>query len=221
MIIYGDWSILDSNFEGFISINNEYSWRLAYQDIEIDAFGQKDQEDLVEILWMNENINYLIKDFLTTITSKKTDIYSRISEIYFSIGAPEFGNVENLMALHIPSWRTMVRFLYTQMHNDEDKWYRDRIAPLNRSFFLRSLTEQKLVENLFNKFVDESELIQHAVGSITYIAKRKDSFKAFYNKFKNEVFKNASTQLPNADRLKKSILNGIEKTTKLDEIFKQ
>ena len=215
IVFEGIWDFDDIKLAGFFSANNEYTWREAYLDVEMDAYGKGEFEDLVDVFWKKGEIETIVSSFVTELKRVGRGQPIKPREIYFSIGAPEHGEVANLRALHLQDWRAFVGFLYSRLRRDKASWIKNKVAPIDRGFFLSSIREQKVVQTISKKILEESLLTEKVGKSVTYIARDRDSFTKFYQKFKEEVFKSASQDLPEADALKKRMQKGLERTETL------
>jgi hypothetical protein len=211
IVFEGVWQFDSARFAGFFSANNDRAWRDAYYDVEIDAYGKGEYEDLVEYLWKNELIEHISPKFLGEVRREGRGKDAKPREIYFSIGAPEYGEISNLIALHLRDWRDLVNFLYSRLRKDKASWIKNKVVPIERNFFLSSLKEHKIVETAFRRLREEASLIEQVGKSVTYIAKERNSFNRFYQRFKEEVFKRATEELPEANTLKRQIKNGLER----------
>jgi len=215
IVFEGIWDFNDMKLAGFFSVNNEYMWHEAYHDIEIDAYGKGEIEDLADHFWRQNLIETLAPSFIFEVNREARGKLIKPSEIYFSIGAPEYGEIDNLLTLHLKDWHDFIGFLYSKLRNDKASWIKNKIAPIDRHFFLSSIRGQKIVEIIFKKILEEALMVEQVGKSVTYIAKDRESFARFYQKFKEEVFRSAATELPEADTLKKNIKKGLEKVETL------
>lgn len=216
MIVFeGVWDYEEFKLAGFFSVNNDFIWRKAYHDVEIDAYGRGQTEDLVDIFWKKHEIQTVSNAFFNELKNAAKGRKIKPKEIYFSIGSPEYGEVVNLIALHLEDWRDFLLFLYSKLRKDKAPWVKNRVSPMDKSFFLGALREQKITATLFKR-IQEAFLVETVGKSVTYVAKERESFNDFYQKFKEEVFKTASQELPEASTLKKIIKRGLEKTAVLD-----
>jgi len=211
----GRWNLNGLEFAGFVSCNNDYAWNQAYCDVEIDAYARGGFEDLLDVFLARNELGGLVSSFIATIKRAGQGQLATPTQIYFSIGAPEYGEVENLIALYLQDRREMIRFLYSKLRKDKDTWIENKVAPIDRNFFVSSIVEQEIVTSIFKQIIEETELIEQIGRSATYIAKARDSFSKFYQRFKEEVFKPASQELPEAEALKKTIKKGLERTSSL------
>lgn len=218
IVFNGIWNFDGLKLEGFISANNEYAWNRAYYDVEVDAYGNDEFEDLVDVFWEKEMLDWLVPGFISQLERASRRQRAKPREIYFSIGAPERGEVSNLIAIHLPDWHDVIDFFYARLRRDKASWIKNKVAPLDRYFFVSSIREQKIVHSIFKQIAKETSLIEKSGGSVIYIAKERDSFSKFYQKFKEAVFKPASQELPQADHIKKIIQKGLEKTKSLDQL---
>lgn len=211
IVFEGLWEYDGVKLSGFFSINNEYAWQQAYQDVEIDAYGRGEISDLIDVFWKKGEIEFFASSFFTELKSVQEDTMIKPSEMYFSIGAPEYGEMDNLRALHLKDWRDFVDFMYSKLRKDAENWVVEKVAPIDRHFFLGSIKEEKIAQTLFKKGLEKSLLIEKTGQSSTFIAKNQDSFTKFYHAFKEEVFKSAAQELPEAKMLKRNIREGLEK----------
>jgi len=101
--------------------------------------------------------------------------------------------------------------LYSKLRRDKARWIKNKVVPIDRHFFLSSIREQKIVQTTLKKILRESLVTEKVGRSVTYMAKDQESFLKVYQKFKEEVFKSAAEELPEADTLKKKIRKGLEK----------
>lgn len=215
VVFNGQWNFDGIKLSGFVSCNNNSLWKQAYHDIEIDAYAKGNVEDLTDVLLGNEQFINVVQSFITDIVHANVGQPMCPAIVYFSIGAPEFGEVENLIAIHLRDWREMIRFLYAKLRRSQAPWIKEQVMPIDRGFYVGSLTEQEITETIFKQVREETEIIEKTGNSITYIGKDKDSFKNFYERFEERIFKPASQELPKGDSLKKIMKKGLEGTTSL------
>jgi len=215
IVFEGTWDFDDVKLVGFFSANNEYVWQNAYHDVEIDAYGRGEFGDLMDVFWDRNEIENLVSAFITELRQIGRGKNTKPSQVYFSVGAPEYGELSNLLALHLQDWRAFVGFLYSRLRKDKAPWIKNKVAPIDRGFFLRSIREQDVVKNISRKILRESLLIERTGKSVTYIAKDRKAFTKFYQKFKEEIFRSASGDLPEAEKLKKLMQKGLERVETL------
>ena len=211
IVFEGIWNFDEVKLAGFFSVNNDVAWRDAYHDVEIDAYGKGEFEDLVDYLWKQGLIETIAPSFIDEVKREGRGKLAKPREIYFSIGAPEYGEVTNLILLHLKDWHNFIGFLYSKLRRDKARWIKNKVVPIDRHFFLSSIREQKIVQTTLKKILRESLVTEKVGRSVTYMAKDQESFLKVYQKFKEEVFKSAAEELPEADTLKKKIRKGLEK----------
>jgi len=141
VMVTGTWDLDGMKLAGFISCNNEYSWHRAYFDVEIDAYGKGEVEDIIDALWAKNMIETVAISFTKEMKLAGAKQLAKPREIYFSIGAPEYGEVENLIALHLQDWRDMIRFLYAKLRKEEELWIKNKVAPIDSGFYVSSIIE--------------------------------------------------------------------------------
>lgn len=211
IVFDGIWDFDNIKLEGFFSANNEYIWRNAYHDIEIDAYGRGEIDDLMDVFQKNNQVEALVDNLVTIFKQAEEKQPFSYREIYFSIGSAEYGQDVDMVALHLNDWRDFVGYLYSRLRKDKDEWISNKVSPIDRGFFLKSVRGERVVRNISNKIGKETLLIEKTGKSVTYIAKDRKSFSKFYQKFKEEVFKSAVDELPEANTLKRDIKKGLER----------
>jgi hypothetical protein len=212
---YGTWTFNDTTFNGFVSCNHSLSWREVYQDIETDLYGLGDIGDLVDVFlnrkyFKEDEFQNLVQLFVNHVTNVSKEQPMVATPIYFSIGAAEYGETTDLVALHLGDWHDLIKFFYKKLRNSKEQWVRDHVTPLDRNFFVKSITEPEVVEKILSQARKETDLIEKVGNSVTYIGKDRTSFDAFFDKVKKDVFKPASKELPNATLLKDIMKSGLE-----------
>jgi hypothetical protein len=215
VVFHGDWSFNHTSFVGFVSCNHSPSWRQAYQDIETDLYGAGEIGDLTDVFlnrtfFKEEEFQNLVQSFVSHVDRVGREQTMIATPIYFSIGAAEYGETTDLVALHLGDWHELIRFFYKKLRRGKDRWVRDQVTPLERNFYIRSITEPEIVERILSQAREETNLIEKVGNSVTYIGKDRNSFSAFFDKVKKDVFKPASKELPNATLLKDIMKNGLE-----------
>jgi hypothetical protein len=203
------------SFAGFVSCNNSPPWRQVYQDIETDLYGAGEISDLTDVFldrtfFAEGEFQNLVQSFVSHIGHVGEGQTMIATPIYFSIGAAEYGETTDLVVLHLGDWHELIRFFYKKLRRGKDRWVRDQVTPLERNFYIRSITEPEIVERILSQAREETNLIERVGNSVTYIGKDRNSFSAFFDKVKKDVFKPASKELPNATLLKDIMKNGLE-----------
>jgi hypothetical protein len=209
VVFEGIWNLNGTRLTGFFSVNNDYTWRKSYYDIEIDAYAKGEFEDLVDALWKKQDIKALVPSFIAQIEQASRNVPAKPSVIYFSIGVPAYGDVSNLMAIHLPSRRTFISFLYSALSKSEDPWISSRVTPIRTAFFVNTIADEDVVQKRFERALEEVPLIEQKGGSVTYIAKDKDTFNKIFEKVTETIFKPALKGLPQAETLQVSIRKGL------------
>jgi len=217
IVFNGVWSLNGVDLAVFFSIQNNRRLRNIYRDIEIDAYGKKDIEDLVDALWQMEERSEIISRFVKSIKRGTKKSPMSISEVYFAHGVPVVGEVDNIMAVHFLSYAGIVWFLYRTLAKDPDPSIASKVAPIRDRFFVNTLIKEEVVKSRFKESVEEA-LIEERIGnSVTYIAKNRDSFSELYNQFVNRVFKLALRNLPKDEKVRGAILRGLRGEATLED----
>ncbi len=210
VVFHGEWNFDGMKFHGFVSSNNSSDWRKTYHDIETDLYGREDINDLTEALLTKTDFENIVPDFVSHIRRAEKEQTMTASPIYFSIGAAEYGETDDLIALHLKDWRELIRFLYSKLRRSKDIWVKEQVTPFDKHFYLSSLTEVKIAETIFKQAREETNLIEKMGNSVTYIGRDRNSLTKFYERVKKEIFKTASRELPNSTILKQTMRDGLE-----------
>jgi hypothetical protein len=212
ILFEGTWQLYGLEIAGFFSCNNYRAWNRIYFDVEIDAYSKGEYGDLMDVFLAHGEVPELAKNFVAyyKMSSQNQIIMPRF--IYFSRGVPEYGEVEDLIALYLRDRHDMVTFLYNKLRRIEESWVKDQVEPIDRHFYVSSLVSIESIEKIFSEVVKKTNLIESEGDSITYIAEDTNTFETFFEHFKNEIFRPASKDLPNAAFLKEKMRNGLEGT---------
>ena len=213
--VNGTWDFDDFMLAGFFSVNNSYVWRRSYFDIEIDAYGKGTYEDVVNALWEKADVEAVITAFVTALERSGKLQPAKPGAIYFSIGVPTDENLSDILAMHVPSRRALISFLYSALCRTEDPWISTRVAPIKSRFFVNSIADQEIVQKRLEMALQEAAVIEKKGASVTYIAKEPGSFSKMFEKFTETVFKPALRDLPEAETLRNYIQRGLTGTTQL------
>jgi hypothetical protein len=209
--INGTWNIDDTQLDGFFSANNSASWRSVYHDLEIDAFGKGEIEDLTDVFWKDKDLQGVIKRFIDSVDNARVGQKVMPREIFFSVGVPAKGEVGNLRALHCSQRRYLIDFMYSTLSENNVTDIHDKLGPLNKKFFIGAIANEKIVNDRLINALNETLITETVGNSVTYLAKDKDSFTKLYNKLFEDVFKPAFKNLPNANEVKEKIVTGLSK----------
>jgi len=211
IMINGIWDINGTKLAGFLSVNNDFAWRRVYRDIEIDAYGKGDIEDLVDALWKFEEIQSIVNKFIKKITLSASNQLAIPREIYFTTGVPVKGEPENLMAIHLPDRRDLIEFFYSTLSKLGEAEIKDKMNPLDRTFFINAISEHKVVKRSLRRTLDAIAIKEELGNSVTYIAKERNSFLKLYEQFYEAVLKPAMKELPKSKDVKSLIRKGLER----------
>jgi hypothetical protein len=213
--IDGYWDIEGNQLAGFFSINNNPSWREVYRDIEIDAYGKGEIEDLVDAIWKSENAQGIVKAIIQALNIASKGQTITPHEVFFSIGVPSKGEVKNMRGILCPSRRYMLDFFYSTLSEQGEMDVRDKLGPLKQSFFTGTIAENKVAIQKFEEALDQALIKEDFGNSVTYFAKEPDSFARLYEKIYETVFKPAFKNLPRANDVRQRIANGLENISQL------
>jgi hypothetical protein len=208
--ISGYWDLDGNRLAGFFSINNNPSWREVYHDIEIDAYGKGDIEDLVDLIWKSESAQGIVKNLILTLNNAAKGQSVTPHVVFFSVGVPAKGEVTNIKGIHCSSRRYLIEFFYSTLSEQGEMDIRDKLGPMNKSFFISTLTDNKNVNQRFEQALDQTLIKEEIGGSVTYFAKEANSFSKLYEKIYETIFKPALKNLPKSNDVRQKIAIGLE-----------
>ena len=210
VVINGHWDLNGELIPGFFSVNNNPAWRGIYKDLEIDASGSGDVADLIDAIWKRDDTESIVLSLIKKLKASEENQKVTPNMVFFSIGVPEKGAVENLVGLNVKDRRTLIDFLYSTLHEKADTNIRDRIPPLNRDFFIKTINEQNIVQERLEKTLKDTLVREEPGGSVTYIARDRKAFSKLYETFSERVFKPAMLELPKVHEVELRIRKGLE-----------
>ncbi len=221
IVVNGVWDFDGLRLAGFLSINNNYSWRRVYRDVEMDAYGRGDIQDLVDALWKMNNIQSMIDKLIERIdlVAEKQPVKPR--EIDFTIGVPVKGEPENLMAIHYLYDRDLIEFYYYTLKKVGEEGILEKMRPLDRAFFISAISEHKVAQRRLREGLAETYIEEIRGNSVTYVAKERNSFTKLYDKLYATVFKPAMKDLPKANEVKLRISKGLENLPDVGEMLER
>jgi hypothetical protein len=160
VLFEGTWQLYDLEIAGFFSCNNYRVWNRIYFDVEIDAYSKSEYGDLMDIFLAHGEVPEFVKNFVAyyKMSSQNQIIIPRF--IYFSKGVPEYGEVEDLVALYLRDRHDMVTFLYNKLRRIEESWVKDQVVPIDRHFYVSSLVSIESIERIFSEVVKETDLVE-------------------------------------------------------------
>lgn len=216
IVINGVWDFNGIRLAGFLSINNNYSWRRVYRDVEMDAYGRGDIQDLVDALWKMDDIQSLIGKLVERISMAEEKQPVKPREISFTIGVPVKGETETLMAVHFLYKRDLIDFFYKTLGKLGEESIKEKMRPLNSGFFISAISDHKVAKSRLREGLEETYIKEIRGNSVTYVAKERKSFTKLYEKLYGTVFKPAMKDLPKAREVTLRISKGLEKLGSLD-----
>ena len=205
IVINGYWDLNGEIISGFFSINNSYGWRTIYKDLEIDASGHGDAKDLVEVLWKRADRRGIVDNFVKSLNSMSKGLKATPNAIYFSIGVPAKGDVENLLGVYLNDRRALLDFLYSTLSARADAETKDSMLPLKRSYFVGAMDRESDVQNGLTSAMHDAGVQQDKVGSYTFMADDRKGFENLYKIFAERVFKRVLHELPKTQEVESRI----------------
>jgi len=213
VIFNGTWNFDDISLSGYFSIQNSYTWRKVYHEIEINAYAKKDLEDLVDALWktMPQDTTSLVQKFITAL--HQTTVRSGrlgLSRVLFCIGVPTEEDPTNLMAAHLTGERkSLLRIFYTALRRSRDPKVISKIKPLRDSFFIDTIHKEEVVQERLSKKIQSALIVEKKGDSATYIAKDRKSFGTLYREITDIVLRPALGKLLDSQNVTELIESGL------------
>jgi hypothetical protein len=209
IVISGYWDLNGEPTSGFFSINNSLRWRTVYKDLEIDASGHGDTKDLTEIIWAREDGKGIANNFARTLKKTSESQKATPNVVYFSIGTPAKGDIENLLGVYLGDRRALLDFLYSTLNARADEETKDAMIPLKRSYFIGVMDKEPDVQNGLTLAMQEANVFQKDAGSYTFLADDRKGFENLYKIFEERVFKPVLHELPRTKEVESRIKKGL------------
>src|SRR5208282_1236261 len=100
-------------------------------------------------------------------------------------------------------------FMYSTMATEGEEEVKEKLGPINRGFFVGAIVDQPIAIERFEEALSQTLTLEDTGGSVTYFARKPDSFCKLYEKFYETVFRPAFKKLPKAKDVKKNIADGL------------
>jgi hypothetical protein len=214
VIFRGVWKIEDIELAGYFSIHNSMEWRKVYGDIEISAYPKDDIEDIVDALWLTNDINGMIDKFIGNLYQDISKLRIAISQVVFCHGIWNKDDPAGIMAILLVGERRGLLRIFYDARRKEKSWDLEPMAkPLDTTFLLDTLEQTKIVEERINERLERDLVAELPAGSKLYIAKQRDSFGKLYDDISNAVIKPALAKLPKDELVRQRIEEGLKDYT--------
>jgi hypothetical protein len=210
VIFRGVWNIKDAELAGYFSLHIPDDWRKVYGDLEISAYPQGDIGDIVDALWLMEDVTEIVGDFVKTFNRGISTLRIALSQMAFCEGIWNKYDPEGIKAIYITSERRGLLRLFYEARRKEKAWDMEAFAkPLDTNFLLDTLEETDLVQERINRELEQDAALEIPVGSKLYIGKELDSFKKLYRDVTESIIKPALSKLPKDTSVKTQIVEGL------------
>jgi len=214
VMLNGVWDFDDVKLGGYFSVNFSKVWRDVYHDIEIGAYAKKDFADLVDILWVTQDMESLSRKFIAALRKTAINRSLGLQTMFFSRGVPTEEDPTNLMGAYLHGERRgLLRIFYKALSKTKDPEVASRVPALNDTFFVKTLAAEEIVNERLVKEMEEVMIIERKGDSATYIAKNQDSFANLYEEVSKTILKPGMGKLPTAEHVKNLIESGLKKSS--------
>ena len=144
VIFRGVWKIENVELAGYFSIQNVPEWSKVYGDIELSAHPRGEIEDLVDALWLTEDIDGIINQFIRHLSRRILKLRIGLSRVVFYRGVWNKDDPSGIMAILIARERRGLLKIFYDARRKEKSWSLEPQAkPLDTNFFLDTLEKIK------------------------------------------------------------------------------
>lgn len=205
--INGIWKIDDAKRKGFFSINNAFTWRSAYGDVDFDIYpdgkaglptDQENNDPLVLLLWQDKAtrtqlVNRFFDNFLNNyIYTYNLKAAMQLSWICFGTGVPSRNDVRTIKAAYYGSQRSFIKDSFATYH----ELYPDAQKALDVDYIVRKAYEETAFKDDIVKLLKNFRISRVDKHSVLLIGEELDSFKNLYDKLEGEYLKPVHDKLP-------------------------
>lgn len=214
VIFRGVWKIENVELAGYFSIQNAVEWRKVYGDIEISAYAKGDIEDIVDALWLTNDIEGIVDNFIGDLNRSISSLRIGLSQVVFYRGIWNKDDPAGIMAiLLVGERRGLLRIFYDALRKQKSWDLEPMARPLDTNFLLDTLEQTKVVEDRINERLERDVVLELPAGSKLYIAKEHDSFGKLYDDVSKAVIKPALAKLPKDESVRQRIEEGLKDYT--------
>jgi hypothetical protein len=210
VVFRGSWDIDGTKLAGYFSIQNNLEWRRVYGDLEISAYAKGEVEDIVDALWLLQDSNGLIDRFMHDFHRHIQNLSIGLSQVVFCRGIWTREDPSNIMAIYLTgARRSLLRLFYDALRESKEPDVVSKARPLNTSFLLDILEENKDVEIRINERLKRTMVAEVPIGSALYIAKERESFGKLFRDISSSVLKPAFAKLPKEEEVRERVEDGL------------
>jgi len=215
--LVGVWELEGQpQFEGYLSIANDPSWRRVYGDIELNITPDSNTTDVVDLFYRDPVLKEKLVDRFIASFAGFNDGVNKIANIYFALGVPSAEDLDLWRTASLQSENELLRDAITAYKTIGGKDVTRQLEPYDVSFIVKSLREIPNFDESVNKFLSDNTISTSPVGSIGLIGEDPEAFKKFLAVFIEKVLKPVVGKLPPDARISEIIKNayqGQEQTT--------
>lgn len=214
ILIRGKWKFDSEELVGYVSINNNFTWRRTYGDIEVEAYPKGDYSDLVDLLWKEKELRVvLVERFIRAMSALEVPSME-LSSIFYSIGVPSPSqDISSIRAAYYARRRDLVADMLSSyiasLRERQDKEILPHMKPFDSNFIITRLFQNRSFLQDLRDIFESSKIIEIAAGSVAFIGDQPDSFEKAYKEIARKVFEQIAKNLPRdeeiAERMAKAL----------------
>lgn len=212
VIFRGIWIFDNIELAGYFSLHNPKEWRDVYGNIEISAYDK----DLVDVFLLKNDAVEVIGDFVKSLDRNTSNLKISVNHIVFCNGLYNRYEPENLRVIYMVNEMRGLLKLFYEARRKQKNWDMEAFAvPLDTNFFMDTLEKTDVVQDRFNRDLEQDATVPLPVKSKLYIGKERDSFKKLYNDVTESIIKPALSKLPTDSSVREQIVNGLKDYPKM------
>lgn|GEM_PF-4340432 len=206
--IEGMWRF-DREFNGYMAVNNNPSWRKIYLDIEVDGYTHREDEDFADIVLTHKDAGEpFVKNFVEVV-AMHTEEAVQLSAIYFFHGPVSKSEIFLAKALYYRSLKSLLRDMLAsfkeELEEKKDKTTLLNLRPYKEDFLISRIMRNPQFRNKFPLILGEAGISEASSGSVLLIGKKKEAFQKAYKILCEEVFRPVAQKLPKSAQLEQYI----------------
>lgn len=202
LLVQGTWEDKKHSLPAYMSINLQQKWAETYGDIEMNVYASRDIEDIVQLIWENEEMRIGLVERFTKEFSEYYDKAINTESLVYGLGAPlgEGVSVKNWKASYFknPNFY-FLKFLSSLQSDFPD--IKPYVRMMNHSVLASDLYGTTFFTEIVESIGQSTNVAVDYSNSISLIGRASDSYAQMYQELSESVFRILSHSLETSGQI--------------------
>lgn len=196
LLVRGVWEDQKNNprFPAYMSINLQDKWADIYGDIEVNVFASGEVEDIVQLLWGDEEIRSGLVENFTKEFADYDDKAINTESIVYALGVPSEVSVRNWKASYFKN----PNFYFLKFLSSLQSDYPDLnpyVRLMNHSVLASDLYRTTFFTDIIERIGKETNVGVDYSNSISLLGRKLESYGTMYEELSKSIFQILSKSL--------------------------